>query len=39
MPVEELSTVYDDGEVEPVAVARSAGSVPDVDPAESYGHG
>jgi hypothetical protein len=39
MPVEELPTVYDDGEVEAVTVARSAGSVPDVEPAESYGHG
>jgi hypothetical protein len=39
LPVEELPTVYDDGEVEAVAVARSAGSVPDVEPAESYGHG
>jgi Protein of unknown function (DUF3027) len=39
LPVEELPTVYDDGEVEAVTVARSAGSVPNVDPAESYGHG
>jgi hypothetical protein len=38
-PVEELPTVYDDGEMEPVVVARSAGSVPDAEPAESYGHG
>jgi Protein of unknown function (DUF3027) len=38
-PVEELPTVYDDTEVEPVIVARSVGSVPDADPAESYGHG
>jgi len=37
-PVEELPTVFDDGEVETVAVSRSAGSVPDGDPAESYGH-
>lgn len=39
-PVEELPTVYDDSEVEPVAVSRSAGSVADdEEPAESYGHG
>jgi hypothetical protein len=39
-PVEELPTVYDDSEVEPVAVSRSSGSVAtDEDPAESYGHG
>jgi hypothetical protein len=39
-PVEELSTVYDDSEVEPVAVSRSLGSVPtEEEPAESYGHG
>jgi hypothetical protein len=37
-PVEELPTVFDDGEVETMAVSRSAGSVPDADPAESYGH-
>jgi hypothetical protein len=30
--------VYDDGELEPVAVSRSAGSVADDEPAESYGH-
>jgi hypothetical protein len=34
-PVEELPTVYDDGEVEPIAVSRSAGSVSDEEPAES----
>ena len=39
LPVDELPTVYDDGEVEAVAVVRSAGSVTDVEPAESYGHG
>jgi hypothetical protein len=40
-PVEELPTVYDDGELESVTVSRSAGSVPtgDVDEPESYGHG
>jgi hypothetical protein len=38
-PVEELPTVYDDGKVETVAVSRSAGSVPEAEPAESYGHG
>ncbi len=37
--VEELPTVYDDNEVETVAVSRSAGSVTDDEPAESYGHG
>ncbi len=37
--VEELPTVYDDGDLEPVAVSRSAGSVADGEPAESYGHG
>ena len=38
-PVEELPTVYDDSEVEAVAVSRSAGSVTAEEPAESYGHG
>jgi hypothetical protein len=38
-PVEELPTVYDDGEVESVAVSHSAGSVSEDDTAESYGHG
>ncbi|HEY7223135.1 MAG TPA: DUF3027 domain-containing protein [Micromonosporaceae bacterium] len=39
-PVEELPTVYDDSEVEPVAVARPADSVADdEEPAESDGHG
>lgn len=42
-PVIELPTVYDDSEVEPVAVSRAPGSVPSVDLpggdlAESYGH-
>ena len=38
-PVEELGTIYDDGELETVAVSRSAGSVDaDAEPAESYGH-
>jgi hypothetical protein len=37
-PVEELATVYDDAELEPVAVSRSPGSVADDEPAESYGH-
>jgi hypothetical protein len=40
-PVEELTTVYDDSELEPVTISRSAGSVdvstPD-EPVESYGH-
>jgi hypothetical protein len=37
-PVEELPTVFDDGEVEAVPVGRSGGSVTDGEPAESYGH-
>ena len=37
--VEELPTVYDDGEVETVAVSRSPGSVDAVEPPEPYGHG
>jgi len=37
--VEELPTVYDDSEVDPVAVSRGAGSVDDAEPAEPYGHG
>ena len=36
-PVEELPTVYDDSEVEAVAVSRGAGSVQDSEPAEEYG--
>lgn len=38
-PVDELPTVYDDGEVESVAVSRAAGSVEAGEPAEPYGHG
>jgi hypothetical protein len=38
-PVEELPTVYDDNQVETIAVGRSAGSVAEAEPAESYGHG
>ena len=37
--VEELPTVFDDSEVEAVAVSRAAGSVDDAGPAEPYGHG
>jgi Protein of unknown function (DUF3027) len=37
-PVEELPTVYDDNEIESVTVSHSPGSVPDDEPAESYGH-
>jgi hypothetical protein len=37
--VEELPTVYDDAEVDPVAVSRGAGSVDSAEPAEPYGHG
>ena len=37
--VEELPTVYDDGEVEPVALAHAPGSVEDTEPAEPSGHG
>jgi hypothetical protein len=39
VPVEELPTVYDDSEVEAVAVSRAAGSVAPEAPAEPYGHG
>ncbi|HEX8632497.1 MAG TPA: DUF3027 domain-containing protein [Catenuloplanes sp.] len=38
-PVEELPTIYDDTEVEAVAVSRAPGSVEDSEPAEPYGHG
>jgi hypothetical protein len=38
VPVEELPTVYDDSEVEAVAVSRGAGSVESGEPAEDYGH-
>jgi hypothetical protein len=37
-PVEELPTVYDDSEVEAVAVSRPHGSVEATEPAEEYGH-
>lgn len=37
-PVEELPTVYDDSEVESVAVSRAPGSVEEGEPAEDYGH-
>lgn len=37
-PVEELPTVYDDGEVEAVAVSRPTGSVESDEPGEPYGH-
>jgi hypothetical protein len=38
-PVDELPTVYDDSEVEQVAVSRAPGSVDEVEPPEPYGHG
>ncbi|WP_344138263.1 DUF3027 domain-containing protein [Luedemannella flava] len=38
-PVEELPTVFDDSEVESVAVSRAAGSVDQQSPPEPYGHG
>jgi hypothetical protein len=38
-PVDELPTVYDDSEVEAVAVSRAPGSVEAGEPAEPYGHG
>jgi hypothetical protein len=37
--VDELPTVYDDSEVDPVAVSRGHGSVDGTEPAEPYGHG
>ncbi|HEX5542952.1 MAG TPA: DUF3027 domain-containing protein [Micromonospora sp.] len=37
-PVDELPTVYDDGEVEEISVSRPAGSVGSSEPAEPYGH-
>ena len=37
--VEELPTVYDDSEVESVAVSRAHGSVDSAEPPEPYGHG
>jgi len=38
VPVEELPTVYDDSEVEQVAISRAHGSVEEAEPAEDYGH-
>ena len=38
VPVEELPTVYDDSELEEVAVSRAHGSVGESEPAEDYGH-
>ena len=38
VPVEELPTVYDDSEVESVAVSRGHGSVEDTEPPEEHGH-
>jgi hypothetical protein len=37
--VDELPTVYDDGEVEAVHTSRTPGSVADSEPSEPYGHG
>ncbi len=37
-PVEELPTIYDDSEVEAVAVSRAPGSVEGDEPGEPYGH-
>ncbi len=37
-PVEELPTVYDDSEIEEVAVSRAPGSVESTEPSEEYGH-
>ncbi|MET7394672.1 DUF3027 domain-containing protein [Dactylosporangium sp. NPDC005572] len=37
--VDELPTVFDDSEVESVAVSRAHGSVDEAEPAEPYGHG
>jgi hypothetical protein len=37
--VDELPTVYDDSEVDAVAVSRGYGSVDGTEPAEPYGHG
>jgi hypothetical protein len=39
VPVDELPTVYDDSEVEAVAVSRAHGSIGLGEPAEPYGHG
>lgn len=38
-PVEELPTVYDDAEIEPVVIHPPEGSVTDSDSTEPYGHG
>ena len=38
-PVDELPTIYDDSEVEAMAVSRAPGSVETGEPAEPYGHG
>ncbi|WP_192771867.1 DUF3027 domain-containing protein [Plantactinospora soyae] len=38
-PVDELPTIYDDSEVEAIAVSRAPGSVDAAEPAEPYGHG
>jgi hypothetical protein len=38
VPVEELPTVYDDSEVESVAVSRGHGSVEAAEPPEEHGH-
>ncbi|WP_285687139.1 DUF3027 domain-containing protein [Actinoplanes sp. NBRC 103695] len=38
VPVEELPTIYDDSEVEAVAVSRPHGSVESGEPSEEYGH-
>ena len=38
VPVEELPTIYDDAEVEEVAVSRAHGSVENAEPSEEYGH-
>jgi hypothetical protein len=37
-PIDELPTVYDDSEVEEVAVSRAPGSVENAEPGEEYGH-
>jgi hypothetical protein len=38
LPIEELPTIYDDSEVEAVAVSRGPGSVEETEPPEQYGH-
>ncbi len=37
-PVEELPTIYDDGELEEITVSRAHGCVEATEPAEDYGH-